>query len=213
MSAATPERKSFGEELLSVIRAEIADYDARKTQEAEVERLKQAARTAAIKAESAEQSAKLSGALLSGVLFGKDPRAASLDAFSKVTSREQATKQATTFNINAASDAPWGTATDVAKRFADQLRRRHDAQWHTWGNPQVNRLTLAEQAEPTTFAVLYKGTEFTFALDGQFVGSARIPQHNHNNTSPSSVVSNPSVGERPGPVEEAGPGHTTDGAR
>lgn len=79
-----------------------------------------------------------------------------------------------------AGSGSWFTEAEVVRAFHDVLRRRHDGQWDERRDPQINRLAGPEQPEPAGFTALYKRTKFTFTLDGEFVGSARIVQDDHN---------------------------------
>lgn len=81
-----------------------------------------------------------------------------------------------------AGSGSWFTEAEVVRAFHDVLRRRHDGQWDERRDPQINRLAGPEQPEPAGFTALYKRAEFAFTLDGQFVGSTRIVQDDHNKT-------------------------------
>lgn len=83
---------------------------------------------------------------------------------------------------NRSASGPWFTEAEVVRAFRDVLRRRNDAQWDERRDPQVNRFAASEQSEPTGFTARYQGAEFAFTLDGQFVGSTRIVQDDHNKT-------------------------------
>lgn len=107
--------KSFGEELLRIIRAEIADYDARKKREAEVERLQRVAKSAAIEAESAARLVDLPD--LSGVLMG-DVRAKELDALADrlaTVSNAKGTGSQVTYNISGTDPSEAVRATDAQR--------------------------------------------------------------------------------------------------
>lgn len=224
-----PAPKSFGNELLRIIREEIADYDARKAREAEAERLKRVAESAAIRAECAANDVDRPNFM---ALFG-DPRAKALDAFADRFASQPGAKGhlGSTFLINTTDPArladlnritgrtqtsTWSTDREAVRTFAAVLRR-HDAQRDVGRDPQVDRLAVSDQAEPSTFTTVYQGAQFTFTLDGELVSSAPVVQHDHS-SSPSSDVDTRSVGDGvvPGPENSyrvPAPGSTTeDGA-
>lgn len=98
--------KSFGEELLRIIREEIADYDARKAKEAEAARLQRVADKAQIEAEFAARSAAAPD-FSRLPLFGPEPRVIALNA---AADRLAKGRSGATYNINTAPGTTEGGA-------------------------------------------------------------------------------------------------------